>query len=76
MSKVKLGPKKGSVDDKEFDIADNVLQIVKEYERCMNELELYKIQKIRLIEEEVQRKKEMLRASLVSDLGVKLTGKP
>jgi len=69
MTKVVLGTTKGSIDGNEFDIADNVLEIVRNYEKDRLNVLNEKNQKIKQIEEEAKRKTELLKSDLVKNLG-------
>jgi hypothetical protein len=69
MTKVVLGATKGSVDGNEFDIVDNVLEIVRNYEKDLLNVFNDKNQKIKQIEEEAKRKAELLKSDLVKNLG-------
>jgi hypothetical protein len=68
MTKVVLGATKGSIDGNEFDIADNVLQVVKDYERRVAEVNVYANQKVAEIEKETLKKRAELKAELVKTL--------
>ncbi len=68
MTKVVLGATKGSIDGNEFDIADNVLQVVKDYERRVAEVNVYANQKAAEIKEETLKKRAELKAELVKTL--------
>jgi wobble nucleotide-excising tRNase len=72
MTKVILGATQGSVDNNKFDIADNVIQVVKDYERSVREVVASKNEKIKELEQETEKKLLMLKAELVKNLGVKL----
>jgi hypothetical protein len=72
VTKVILGATQGSVDGNKFDIADNVIQVVKDYESSVRAVLLSKNQKIKELEEETEKKLLMLKAELVKNLGVKL----
>jgi wobble nucleotide-excising tRNase len=72
MTKVVLGATQGSVDGNKFDIADNVIQVVKDYEHSVREVVASKNQKIKELEQETEKKLLMLKAELVKNLGVKL----
>jgi wobble nucleotide-excising tRNase len=72
VTKVVLGAAQGSVDNNKFDIADNVIQVVKDYERSVREVVASKNQKIKELEQETEKKLLMLKAELVKNLGVKL----
>jgi wobble nucleotide-excising tRNase len=72
VTKVVLGATQGSVDDNKFDIADNVIQVVKDYESSVREVVASKNQRIKELEEETEKKLLMLKAKLVKNLGVKL----
>jgi wobble nucleotide-excising tRNase len=72
VTKVVLGATQGSVDNNKFDIADNVIQVVKDYERSVREVVASKNQKIKELEQETEKKLLMLKAELVKNLGVKL----
>jgi wobble nucleotide-excising tRNase len=72
VTKVVLGATQGSVDGNKFDIADNVIQVVKDYEHSVREVVASKNQKIKELEQETEKKLLMLKAELVKNLGVKL----
>ena len=72
VTKVILGATQGSVDGNKFDIADNVIQVVKDYEHSVREVVASKNQKIKELEQETEKKLLMLKAELVKNLGVKL----
>ena len=72
VTKVVLGAEQGSVDNNKFDIADNVIQVVKDYEHSVREVVASKNQKIKELEQETEKKLLMLKAELVKNLGVKL----
>jgi wobble nucleotide-excising tRNase len=72
VTKVILGATQGSVDNNKFDIADNVIQVVKDYERSVREVVASKNEKIKELEQETEKKLLMLKAELVKNLGVKL----
>ena len=72
VTKVVLGAAQGSVDNNKFDIADNIIQVVKDYEHSVREVVASKNQKIKELEQETEKKLLMLKAELVKNLGVKL----
>lgn len=76
MSKVKLGPTKGSLDNDEFDIADNVLKVVKEYESQLKEINQLRVAKIAEVEAETEKKIAALKLELVSKLGIQVESNP
>jgi hypothetical protein len=69
MTKIVLGPTKGSVDGNQFGIVDNVLEIVYNYERDLLDVSNEKKQKIKQIEEEAKKKIESLKSDLMKNLG-------
>jgi hypothetical protein len=69
MTKIVLGPTKGSVDGNQFDVVGNVLEIVYNYERCIRDVSNEKKQKIKQIEEEAKTKIESLKSDLMKNLG-------
>jgi wobble nucleotide-excising tRNase len=72
VTKVVLGAAQGSVDNNKFDIADNIIQVVKDYEHSVREVVASKNQRIKELEQETEKKLLMLKAELVKNLGVKL----
>ena len=69
MTKVVLGATKGSIDGSEFDIVDNSLEIVRNYQKDLFNVFKEKNQKVKQIEEEAERKTKLLKSDLVKNLG-------
>jgi hypothetical protein len=68
MSKFSLGPTKGKFDDFEFDIVDNILELVETYRIGMENLEKEKQQKLEKLEKEFEAKVANLKSNLKTKL--------
>lgn len=68
MTRIKLGALKGSVDGNEFDIADNVLQIVKDYQLRVAEVNTHTKQRVAEIEKDAEKKRIELKTQLINTL--------
>ncbi len=70
MSKFSLGPTKGKFDDSEFDIIDNILEVVESYRIGMENLEKEKQQRLEQLEAEFEAKVANLKSNLKTKLNI------
>jgi len=70
MSKFSLGPTRGKFDDSEFDIVDNILEVVESYRKDMENLEKEKQQRLVNLEAEFEAKVANLKSNLKTKLNI------
>lgn len=69
MTKVVLGPTKGKFEEEEFDIMDNIISMVDEYQKKMTEIEISAQKEIAIIEEEKKKRILNLKFEFKNKLG-------
>ena len=70
MTKFSLGVTKGTVDDEEFDMVDNILQIVNEYQQSVTKAKTECDRKILAIKDDTEERLRDLKAELKNKLRI------
>ena len=70
MTKFSLGATKGTIDDDEFDMVDDILQVVNEYQQSVTQAKAECDRKILAIKDDTEKRLRDLKSELKIKLGI------